>query len=287
MKRVKLPQKYAGFMLATIQRFALTVGIVFVPLNTHATFYDTTREASITKQDTLTNRTEAEFPGGMEALTKYLQIDIEYPILPEEHGIKGITTVKLVIDKNGEVKYPRILRSVDPILDRMALEQVWKMPSWIPATENGKAVPCDIVVPIRYIRHYIPYKEFKDKEEYSLKAERSTPVYGKKGDIQPDTQPEYPGGIKKLLEDMGIYAKEMWERIGNPLGGIPPLGWTTVGFIIEKDGCISNIEILHTQDSGLEKEAIRFIKSLPRWTPGTKDGKMVRTYVIPVSFQTR
>ncbi len=242
------------------------------------------KRKNIIKQDSLSHRTEAEFPGGMQALLEYLKINIEYPLLPEEHGINGGVVVKFIIDKDGKIKYPRISRSVDPVLDRMALERIWQMPQWKPATENGSSIPYEYVVSVRFITHYIPYEEFKVKEEYNLKAQQSTPVYGRTKNNQPDTFPRYPGGLEKLIADFRIYVEKMREQTNDSKWNDMP-SRTTVGFIIEKDGSVSNIKVSKMLNSVLNKKVIHFIKQMPRWTPGTKDGKIVRSfYTVPLFF---
>lgn len=242
------------------------------------------KRKNIIKQDSLSHRTEAKFPGGMQALLEYLKINIEYPLLPEEHGINGGVVVKFIIDKDGKIKYPRISRSVDPVLDRMALERIWQMPQWKPATENGSSIPYEYVVSVRFITHYIPYEEFKVKEEYNLKAQQSTPVYGRTKDNQPDTFPRYPGGLEKLIADFRIYVEKMREQTNDSKWNDMP-SRTTVGFIIEKDGSVSNIKVSKMLNSVLNKKVIHFIKQMPRWTPGTKDGKIVRSfYTVPLFF---
>lgn len=239
-------------------------------------------------QDSVPHRTKAVFPGGIKAMLDYLKIEMEYPLLQGDVGDMGRAVVDFEISKDGKVERPRIRRSLDPILDRKALEHVWKMPRWIPATENGSPVSDQYTVPVRFVPHYISYEAFKAKEEYSIQAERNTPVYGKGKQNPPDTYPEYPGGTKQLAKDMTAYVRAMWERFGHPEWGFTGhgTGRTTAGFIVETNGSISNIEVLKSIDPALDKEAIRFVKQMPRWTPGTKDGKIVRTYcVIPISFR--
>lgn len=239
-------------------------------------------------QDSVPHRTKAVFPGGIKAMLDYLKIEMEYPLLQGDVGDMGRTVVDFEISKDGKVERPRIRRSLDPILDRKALEHVWKMPRWTPATENGSPVSDQYTVPVRFVPHYTSYEAFKAKEEYSIQAERNTPVYGKGKQNPPDTYPEYPGGTKQLAKDMTAYVRAMWERFGHPEWGFTGhgTGRTTAGFIVETNGSISNIEVLKSIDPALDKEAIRFVKQMPRWTPGTKDGKIVRTYcVIPISFR--
>lgn len=63
-------------------------------------------------------------------------------------------------------------------------------------------------------------------------------------------------------------------------------GRVTVRFVVEKDGTISNIDIARSPDPILSNEAIRIVSSMPKWSPGIKDNKLVRTlYLLPVTFK--
>lgn len=63
-------------------------------------------------------------------------------------------------------------------------------------------------------------------------------------------------------------------------------GRVIVGFIVEKDGSVSNAKIIRSVDSALDKEAIRIVMSMPKWTPGRQNGRNVRTkYNVPVNFK--
>ena len=57
-------------------------------------------------------------------------------------------------------------------------------------------------------------------------------------------------------------------------------------FVIEKDGSITNIEVLRSPDRNLEKEALRIINKLPKMTPGKQRGRPVRVpFSIPITFK--
>ncbi len=59
-----------------------------------------------------------------------------------------------------------------------------------------------------------------------------------------------------------------------------------VGFVVEPDGSISNVKLLRGIGGGCDEEAMRVIKSLPKWKPGKQRGKAVRvSYQIPVFFK--
>ena len=63
-------------------------------------------------------------------------------------------------------------------------------------------------------------------------------------------------------------------------------GRVIVGFVIECDGSVSQAKILHGVDSLLNKEAIRVVMGMPKWTPGRQNGKNVRVkYNVPVNFR--
>ena len=62
--------------------------------------------------------------------------------------------------------------------------------------------------------------------------------------------------------------------------------WTTsVRFVVERDGSATAVEIYKGVDPALDKEAIRVVKSVPKWKPGKQQGKPVRTrFVVPIVF---
>ena len=62
-------------------------------------------------------------------------------------------------------------------------------------------------------------------------------------------------------------------------------GKVMVRFVVERDGSATAVEIYKSVDPALDKEAVRVVKSIPKWKPGKQQGKAVRTrYVIPIVF---
>lgn len=63
-------------------------------------------------------------------------------------------------------------------------------------------------------------------------------------------------------------------------------GSVVLSFVIEKDGTLTNIKVLRSRDRDLDAEAVRVLKSSPKWQPGKNRGKPVRvTYTLPINFQ--
>lgn len=93
--------------------------------------------------------------------------------------------------------------------------------------------------------------------------------------------PSFPGGQAALMSYLSKSVKYPEEALKNNVQGR-----VIVGFIVEKDGSVSNAKIIRSVDSALDKEAIRIVMSMPKWTPGRQNGRNVRTkYNVPVNFK--
>lgn len=91
-----------------------------------------------------------EFPGGMKALMDFIQKNIRYPEEARKNGIQGRVAVSVVIDENGRVTAPVIMRSRYPALDEEALRIVGLMPQWKPGMQQGKAVKVEFTFPVTF-----------------------------------------------------------------------------------------------------------------------------------------
>ena len=78
----------------------------------------------------------------------FLRDHIKYPAVAEENGIQGRVTVQFVVEKDGSVTDVRIMKSVDPSLDKEAERVVKSMPKWIPGKQNGSPVRVNYYVPV-------------------------------------------------------------------------------------------------------------------------------------------
>lgn len=90
------------------------------------------------------------FPGGETELLKTLYRNIMYPPKALSAGKQGSVIVQFVIRSNGKVTSPRILRSVDPLLDAEALRVVSTLPDFIPGTIDDKPVAVYYTLPIKF-----------------------------------------------------------------------------------------------------------------------------------------
>ena len=96
-----------------------------------------------------------------------------------------------------------------------------------------------------------------------------------------EVMPQYPGGqiamLKYIMENMKYPKQAMKEGIQ---------GRVAVSFIVEKDGSISDVKPILSVHPLLNKEAVRVVKSMPKWTPGKQNGKPVRVrFNLPIMFK--
>ena len=93
---------------------------------------------------------EPEFPGGMAECLKFLGKNIKYPTISQENGVQGKVIVQFVVNKDGSIVDPVVVRSVDPYLDKEALRVIKTMPKWKPGKQRGKAVRVKYTVPVTF-----------------------------------------------------------------------------------------------------------------------------------------
>lgn len=93
--------------------------------------------------------------------------------------------------------------------------------------------------------------------------------------------PMFPGGDGAL---MGYLRDNIHYPTVAAENGVQ--GRVVVGFVVERDGSITDVNILRGVDPSLDREAMRVVKSMPKWTPGKQNGSAVRVkYQVPVSFR--
>lgn len=90
------------------------------------------------------------FPGGNEALFAFLSKNIHYPAVAEENGVQGRVIVTFVVERDGSITDVKVIKSVDPSLDKEAMRLVKSMPNWIPGKQNGQAVRVKFTLPVTF-----------------------------------------------------------------------------------------------------------------------------------------
>lgn len=96
-----------------------------------------------------------------------------------------------------------------------------------------------------------------------------------------EVMPQFPGGdqaMMKFVSENVQYPEEAKEKEIS--------GRVMVGFIVEKDGSISDVKVVKGIGGGCDEEAVRVVKAMPKWKPGKEKGKPVRvSYQMPIIFK--
>lgn len=96
-----------------------------------------------------------------------------------------------------------------------------------------------------------------------------------------EQMPTFPGGPGELMSYLGKNIR--YPAIAQENG---TQGKVIIQFVVEKDGSITDVTVARSQDPYLDKEAVRVVKTMPKWIPGKQNGKAVRVkYTVPVTFR--
>ena len=81
---------------------------------------------------------------------KFLSKNINYPSISQENGVQGRVIVQFVVNTDGSIVDPVVMRGVDPHLDKEALRVIKMMPKWSPGKQRGKPVRVKYTVPVMF-----------------------------------------------------------------------------------------------------------------------------------------
>lgn len=91
-----------------------------------------------------------EFPGGEAKLLEYLANNIHYPERAREQGVQGRCIIEFVIERDGTVTEPKVVRSLESQCDNEAMRVIKSLPKWKPGKQKGKPVRVKYTVPVQF-----------------------------------------------------------------------------------------------------------------------------------------
>lgn len=92
----------------------------------------------------------AQFPGGLDAYVTFLGSNLQYPEKARRAGVEGRVVLQFVVDKAGNIRNIKVLKSLSPECDKEAIRMVKAMPRWFPAEHEGRKVNCLYTCPINF-----------------------------------------------------------------------------------------------------------------------------------------
>lgn len=91
-----------------------------------------------------------EYPGGRDAMRQFITANLNYPAMAMQNGVEGVVTVGFTVAPDGTLKGVKVMRPIDPDLEKEAVRIVNAMPQWIPADNNGQPVAAPASVSITF-----------------------------------------------------------------------------------------------------------------------------------------
>lgn len=211
-----------------------------------------------------------------------------------------------------EANQPKVAISADVELSKLAQKKEAKVEKKAPVVVQPERVIEKVKSSVKFVAPVIkkdedvaPEDELKSQEELakSNTAIGSFDVQGndeEAGEVlkakeviaQPEEEeakvfdvvevmPQFPGGPQALFEYL---SKNIKYPVVAEENGVQ--GRVIVTFVVEKDGSITDVQVVKSVDPSLDKEAMRVVKSMPNWIPGKQNGSAVRVkYTVPVTFR--
>ena len=201
------------------------------------------------------------YPGGDEALVKFISDNIKYPSEAKEKKLEGRVIVRFCVTSEGKITNVKTIRSVDPLLDAEAERVIKLMPDWKPGMQGGKLVNVWYTVPVTF--SLSGGSLFPPK----YRVYGSDTIY-----FNPQDPPQFPGGKEALSKFKSDNFRAPSELIKAGFTGN-----VIISFLIGTDGKLSNISVSGGVSPSIDAEALRVVKMMPAWIPGKENGRPVIT----------
>ena len=209
--------------------------------------------------------------GDANEFSKWVNQNLRYPDKCRQSKVQGRVTLQFTVTETGKVADVKVLRSVNPELDKEAARVVSESPDWTPGrNENGDTVPVTYTFPVIF---RLP----ETTEENPKEAKKVVPFQ------HAAQKPTFNGG------DANEFSKWVSENVRYPdkCRQSKVQGRVTLQFTVTETGKVADVKVLRSVNPELDKEAARVVSESPDWTPGrNENGEIVPvSYVFPVIFK--
>jgi len=256
-----------------------------------------------------TVRIQPEFPGGVAALSNFVQTNVRYPTEDHNNKVQGKVYIQFVVEEDGSLDNFRIIRSPSEAMGKEAMRVMASSPKWKPGTQDGKPVRVEFTMPINFsLSNDGPNAPFniniqpppappvQDGKLSGAGPANSEPnkIITVRRDVKtmtntPDNNavytaaarnPDFPGGepalIAFLQKNIRYPAIDHQNHIQ---------GKVYVQFVVEKDGALTDIKVMRSPSDAMSEEALRVLKLSPKWHPAEQDGLPARVqFTLPIGF---
>jgi TonB family protein len=206
-----------------------------------------------------------EYPGGSDALFKYLGEKNKYTEEAIKQKIEGTIYIGFTVEPDGSISNARVLRGIGGGLDEVAVNSIMNMPKWKPGKNGGVAVPVQFNIPVKF-------KLDADSPDKPVEMPEKSMYLGREVYNKVDVSPEFPGGNEAFLAYLRKYIGNVefsnFEDSKTSLSMI---------FVVEPDGRITPGAVSENADAvvKLTPKLQEALKNMPVWKPGKTKGVAV------------
>lgn len=238
--------------------------------------YDAVQEADTTIYDAA--QQQPSFDGGDKELLKYIKGHGAYSVDALNGQVERRVVCRFVVEREGSLTNIEVLRSGGhEALDKEAVRILQSMPPWQPGRIDNQTVRVRYTLSIPFTMKDAALSA--DNVDLSDKGKEVADDQYYKAN---ETMPEFPGGQIALLN----YLRKN-IRYPKTAKKAKVEGSVIVRFVVDKDGTVTDVYIARsTGDFYLDMEAVRVVRSMPKWKPGTRNGEYVLTpCTVPINFK--
>lgn len=214
-----------------------------------------------------------EFPGGREAMMKYIGINTKYPALALRNQVEGKVFVAFVVKPDGSISDTKVLKGIGSGCDEEAVRVINSMPAWTPGKQNGRTVAVSYTVPVTFSVNPTPVTDAATTPPAAVVPEDKVYTYV-------EQMPTIPGAnhsvsISTALQAAVVLPAEVREGKSE--------GQVYVNFVVRPDGSTSDAKVVRSLCPACDQAALAAVQALPRLAPGKQNGQTVSVQLtVPV-----
>ena len=224
--------------------------------------------------------------GGTEKYGRFLGEHQQYPAAAMQKGLQGTVKVSFVVEKTGTVNEVKVETPVAPELDAEAIRLIKSGPKWTPAKHRNQVVRQRVVVPVSFVLS--PGSTVAVGQPGKVR-----PITTSAADITASANPDRPAVVPPDRPTQPVGGNQVFFDWIEKTQQYPLLarqrkiqGKVMVEFMVQTDGRLTDARVVRKMGSGLDEEALRLIRTAPKWEPAVFQGKPIKQkMVLPVLFQ--
>ena len=223
--------------------------------------------------------------GGTRKYADFLAAHQKYPAAALQKGIQGTVPVSFVVGRSGSIEEVKVDKSLDPLLDAEALRLIKSGPKWTPAKHKGQVVRQRVTIPVSFVASAPEVVNLGPKGTAAAPANAADIAASQAASgpavVAPDVPTRPVGGTAAFFD--WVAKNQQYPALARKR---KIQGKVMVEFMVQPDGSLSDARVLKKMGSGLDEEALRLIKTAPKWEPATYKGRPLKQkMVLPVLFQ--